>query len=62
MGERFRKGRTIFASSRGPVSFLPRMTTACVLPAGDLHESGALSLVAPAALSPLDRVLQPCHH
>lgn len=48
-----------FGRSHGPLCCLPGMTTACALPAQDLHKSGALSSVAPAAPSPLERMLQP---
>ena len=61
-GKGGRKRRTIFASSPGPFGCLPGMTAACALPAEDLCKSGALSSVAPAAPSPLERVPQPCHH
>lgn len=61
-GEGRRKQRAIFASSPGPFGCLPGMTAVCVLPAEDLCKSGALSSVAPAAPSPLDRVPQPFHH
>lgn len=43
-----------FGGSHEPLCCLPGMTTACALPAEDLHKSGALGLVAPAAPSPLE--------
>lgn len=51
---------TSFGRSHESLCCLPGMTTACALPAEDLHKSGGLGLVAPAAPSSLERVLQPC--